>query len=211
MGNRAIETPAFDRVAREGVLFTHTFCCAASCTPSFSSGNGDGEATPRSPGAPPAVAAPTSRIGAASPAARASESTVPVRMPGAADGSIIGTFGISRDITDRIRAEKILRDNGLGELAPALEMPSKQATKYDRDLASTPHAHPSEGVHLVVHQGDQRGDDQRRARQHLTGQLIAEALSASCGHQHKSVLSAHNGFNDVFLKRSEAGVTKDRS
>src|SRR6056297_3850677 len=33
------------------------------------------------------VAAPTSRIGAASPAARASDSTTPVRMPGAAAGS----------------------------------------------------------------------------------------------------------------------------
>ena len=34
MGNRAVETPAFDRIARDGVLFTHAFCCAASCTPS---------------------------------------------------------------------------------------------------------------------------------------------------------------------------------
>ena len=34
MGNRAVETPAFDRIAREGALFTHAFCCAASCTPS---------------------------------------------------------------------------------------------------------------------------------------------------------------------------------
>jgi len=36
MGNRAIKTPAFDRVAREGALFTHAFACAASCTPSRS-------------------------------------------------------------------------------------------------------------------------------------------------------------------------------
>ena len=36
MGNRAIETPAFDRIAREGALFTHAFACAASCTPSRS-------------------------------------------------------------------------------------------------------------------------------------------------------------------------------
>ncbi len=35
-GNRAIRTPAFDRIAREGALFTHAFSCAASCTPSRS-------------------------------------------------------------------------------------------------------------------------------------------------------------------------------
>jgi uncharacterized sulfatase len=31
-----VRTPAFDRVARDGVLFTHSFCCSPSCTPSRS-------------------------------------------------------------------------------------------------------------------------------------------------------------------------------
>jgi len=33
-GDRVVKTPVFDRVAREGVLFTHTFCASPSCTPS---------------------------------------------------------------------------------------------------------------------------------------------------------------------------------
>lgn len=33
-GDRVVKTPAFDRVAREGVLFTRAFCAAPSCTPS---------------------------------------------------------------------------------------------------------------------------------------------------------------------------------
>jgi N-sulfoglucosamine sulfohydrolase len=33
-GDRYVRTPAFDRVAREGVLFTHAFCGAPSCAPS---------------------------------------------------------------------------------------------------------------------------------------------------------------------------------
>jgi arylsulfatase A-like enzyme len=33
-GDRAVETPAFDRIAREGALFTHAFTAAPSCTPS---------------------------------------------------------------------------------------------------------------------------------------------------------------------------------
>src|SRR3954462_3219845 len=33
-GDKVVKTPNFDRVAREGVLFTHAFCAAPSCTPS---------------------------------------------------------------------------------------------------------------------------------------------------------------------------------
>lgn len=36
-GNNCIATPHFDRIAREGALFTHAFCCAPSCTPSRAS------------------------------------------------------------------------------------------------------------------------------------------------------------------------------
>ena len=33
-GNQLVNTPAFDRVAREGVLFTHAFCSEPTCSPS---------------------------------------------------------------------------------------------------------------------------------------------------------------------------------
>ena len=33
-GDPVVKTPAFDRVAREGVLFTRAFCSSPSCTPS---------------------------------------------------------------------------------------------------------------------------------------------------------------------------------
>jgi len=33
-GDRAVSTPSFDRIAREGVRFTHAFAAAPSCTPS---------------------------------------------------------------------------------------------------------------------------------------------------------------------------------
>src|SRR5688572_12456911 len=33
-GDRVVKTPAFDRIAREGFLFTHAFSAAPSCTPS---------------------------------------------------------------------------------------------------------------------------------------------------------------------------------
>ena len=34
LGDPVVKTPAFDRVAREGVLFTHSFTACPSCTPS---------------------------------------------------------------------------------------------------------------------------------------------------------------------------------
>ena len=34
MGDKVVKTPAFDRVAAEGVLFTHSFTACPSCTPS---------------------------------------------------------------------------------------------------------------------------------------------------------------------------------
>jgi len=33
-GDRLVKTPTFDRVAREGILFTHAFCATSSCTAS---------------------------------------------------------------------------------------------------------------------------------------------------------------------------------
>ncbi len=33
-GDAAVKTPHFDRIAREGVYFTHSFCSSPSCTPS---------------------------------------------------------------------------------------------------------------------------------------------------------------------------------
>lgn len=33
-GDRVVRTPTFDRIAREGVLFSHAFCSSPSCTPS---------------------------------------------------------------------------------------------------------------------------------------------------------------------------------
>ena len=35
-GDKVVQTPTFDRVAKEGVLFSHVFCVSPSCTPSRS-------------------------------------------------------------------------------------------------------------------------------------------------------------------------------
>ena len=34
-GDKVVKTPAFDRVASDGVLFTNAFCSVSSCSPSW--------------------------------------------------------------------------------------------------------------------------------------------------------------------------------
>lgn len=41
-GTEIVKTPHFDRVAREGALFTHAFCPVPSCTPTRRSRGGRG-------------------------------------------------------------------------------------------------------------------------------------------------------------------------
>src|SRR5260221_10009109 len=36
-GDKVVQTPTFDRVAREGILFSHAFCMTPSCTASRAS------------------------------------------------------------------------------------------------------------------------------------------------------------------------------
>ena len=46
-GHKIVKTPAFDRIAREGVLFTHSFAACPSCTASRVSSDGRSPRLPR--------------------------------------------------------------------------------------------------------------------------------------------------------------------
>ena len=64
-----------------------------------------------------------------------------------------------------------------------------------------------DGVDLVLHQGDERGDDDGRAFHHQGGQLVAQGLAAARGHQDKGVAAVHQMPDDallVTLERVEA-------
>lgn len=61
-----------------------------------------------------------------------------------------------------------------------------------------------ETVDLVLHQSDEGRDDYRNATEEDRGQLIAQRLAASGGHQHQGVLSRKNPADDFFLQWQEA-------
>ncbi len=73
-----------------------------------------------------------------------------------------------------------------------------------------PGAHPErlQGVDLVLHQGDQRGDDHARAPAHQRGDLVAQRLAAARRHQHQGVAAARHRLDDVLLVAAERVVAE---
>ena len=61
------------------------------------------------------------------------------------------------------------------------------------------HSRLQQGVHLVLHQRDQRRDDDRDAVAQQGGNLVAQGLSAAGGHDHQGVAAAGHVIDDRFL------------
>ena len=62
---------------------------------------------------------------------------------------------------------------------------------------------------LVVHEGDERGDDERGAAAGEGGELVAEALAGSGGHDEQDVAAGGGGFADGLLVGAEVAVAED--
>jgi len=62
---------------------------------------------------------------------------------------------------------------------------------------------------LVVHEGDERRDDQGRSSASESGELVAEALAGSGGHDEEDVATGGGGLADHLLVGAEVAVTED--
>ena len=75
------------------------------------------------------------------------------------------------------------------------------------------HAGFLERADLVVHQRDQRADDDGDAVPgavaHDRRHLVAQALAAAGRHQHERVAAADDVLDDLFLRAAEGGVAED--
>ena len=60
-----------------------------------------------------------------------------------------------------------------------------------------------QGVHLVLHEGDQRRNDQSQAVESQRGQLVAQGLAPARGHEHQRVPAIQNTGDDLLLEREE--------
>jgi hypothetical protein len=71
------------------------------------------------------------------------------------------------------------------------------------------HIRIPQGLHLVLHQGDQRRDDDSQAGENQAGNLIAERLAAACGHNRQGVPAAQHIAHHLGLERTEIVVAED--
>ena len=69
-------------------------------------------------------------------------------------------------------------------------------------------AEAAQGVHLVLHQRDERAHHDGGAFHHERGQLVAHALASAGGHDHKSVLAIQNALDDGLLFALEGVETE---
>ena len=63
-------------------------------------------------------------------------------------------------------------------------------------------------LHLVLHQRDERRDDQRQPLQHHRRQLVAEALARAGGHHHHHVAPGEHRVHHLGLARPEGGESE---
>ena len=69
--------------------------------------------------------------------------------------------------------------------------------------------HCFEGGHLVRHERDQRGDHDPGALPDQRGDLVAQRLPPTCGHEHDCVPAGHHVVDDGRLLTPEPGVPED--
>ena len=62
---------------------------------------------------------------------------------------------------------------------------------------------------LVVHEGDERGDDEGCAASGERGELVAEGFARAGGHDEQDVAAIGGGFADLLLVRAEVAVAED--
>ena len=66
----------------------------------------------------------------------------------------------------------------------------------------------AQGIHLVLHQRDQRRDHQRQPVEAQRGQLVAERFAAARGHQDQGVAPVQHAGDDLLLQRAEGVVAE---
>jgi hypothetical protein len=71
------------------------------------------------------------------------------------------------------------------------------------DEPDAPGRHPCQRLHLVLHQGDQRRDDQREVGPHQRGELVAERLARARRHHDQHVAVGQCGVDRLALARPE--------
>ena len=71
------------------------------------------------------------------------------------------------------------------------------------------HTELPQGAYLVLHQRDERRDDETGSRSNDGGQLVAQGLAAAGGHDDQRVTPFERLADDLFLGVAEIGIAVD--
>ncbi len=66
-----------------------------------------------------------------------------------------------------------------------------------------------QGIHLVLHQRDQRRDDDATAGTQQGGDLVTQRFAAAGGHQHQGIAARDGVLDDLLLRSAEGGVAEN--
>jgi len=69
-------------------------------------------------------------------------------------------------------------------------------------------AHGGQGIHLILHQSDQRGNDNAGALTNKCGNLVTQRLAATGRHEHKGITTLHDRLDNLALLPPERVVTE---
>ena len=69
-------------------------------------------------------------------------------------------------------------------------------------------AHVVERVNLIAHQRDQRGNDDGHARKKRGGNLVADRLASTGGHDAERITALDNRIDYAFLTRTEGVISE---
>ena len=108
----------------------------------------------------------------------------------------IQPFGRHVQQIERAVAEGALDPAGLARRQPGIERRG-------------PHPRLPQGVDLVLHQRDQRRDDDPDPGTQQCRQLIAQRFAAAGRHQHDRIAAGDDMLDDLLLLTAEAGITED--
>ena len=117
-----------------------------------------------------------------------------------------------RQLVPQPIAERLRRDvEKLDLFAPQCVEPRATLLPRDRGVE---HGRSKTGSHqrvdLVLHERDQRRDDDHRSREQLRGDLERQALSGAGRHQPDAVAAGKDGVDDLELAGTELRIAEDR-
>ncbi len=125
--------------------------------------------------------------------------------------------GEKRDLATVEQSQRRLRPQAFRRQVEQVKLPREERRLDQPALAGVlrgiedarPHAEDGQGVDLILHERDERRDDDARSGAHERGNLVAQRLAATGRHEHERVAAGDDVIDDLPLAVTERLVAED--